>query len=467
MKTYDFVSIGGGSAGFNAARVARSKGLKTAIIDGAKDLGGLCILRGCMPSKTLLWATEILHRAQKGKLFGLDIPVAKANAKAMQKRKRKIIGEFASFRTEQLQSGRFDLYRNHARFLSPEVLELDDGTQIRSKHFMIATGSRVSEPPIPGLRESGYWTSDDILDLQRYPESIIVLGGGIVACELAQYLSRVGTKVTLIQRSPTLLKGFSAEAGNTLKSAMEKEGMRVFTHTEQLAISSEKGKLRVRFLDKNTGRKRSVSAERLLNALGREPAIQGLALDKAGVECEATGRIKTNRWQQTSQKHIYAGGDVSGPHDIVHLAVAQGELAAKHATGGKKLKPVSELPLLKVAFTAPAIASVGLNEREATEMNIPWEVASYPFNDHGKSILMDEMFGYVKVIAHRKTGQLLGAEIVGPEAGEMIHCFTVPLTSKLTVYDMLASPWYHPTLTEIVTYPLEELAERIQSKPSR
>lgn len=461
MKTYDFIALGGGSAGFNGARVAHSLGQKVALVDGARELGGLCILRGCMPSKTLLWSTEILHLAQKAKSFGLRIPTAQVDLPALQARKRRIIGEFAAFRAEQLASGKYDLYRSQARFLDPHTLELDDGRQLRGQTFLIATGSRVSVPAVPGLPETPFWTSDDVLALEQVPPSVIVLGGGIVACELAQYLRRIGSRVTQIQRSPQILKETSPETGAVVAQAFRDEGIELFTDTQLEQVAPGGRDIAVRFVERATGKIRTVRARHLLNALGREPLTSELDLDTAGVKLTASGRIRTNRWQQTSQPHIYAGGDVCGPHDIVHLAVAQGELAARHAAGQRGLKPVASLPLLSVVFTSPAVARLGASERELSEQGKPFLRASYPFNDHGKSILMDANYGYVKILAEPQRGRLLGAEIVGPDAGELIHCLAGPLAMRATVFDLLRAPWYHPTLAEILTYPLEEIAEQV------
>ena len=160
--------------------------------------------------------------------------------------------------------------------------------------------------------------------------------------------------------------------------------------------------------------------------------------------------------------HIYAAGDCSGPHEIVHVAIQQGELAARHAAGAKQLKPVDWSLLLNVVFTDPQLATIGRLERELSERSLPYLSASYPFNDHGKSILMDANYGYVKVIAEPRRGRILGAEIVGKDAGELIHAFSGPLAMKATVFDLLRAPWYHPTLAEIITYPLEELAGKIK-----
>ena len=461
-KTYDFLVIGGGSAGFNAARVAVSLGLKTAIVDGAQELGGLCILRGCMPSKTLLYMTEVLHLAQQGRTFGLKIPSARADMKAMHARKKKIIREFASYREEALASGQFDLIRAYARFIDPHTLALSDGRTVRARHVLLCTGSKVSVPPIPGLAASSFWTSDEVLDLDFSPKSVIVLGGGIVACELAQFLHRIGTRVTLIQRSAQLLREYSAQAAAVIEKALREEGIEIFTDTSIERITRDKRGVRVRF--RHGGKTRTRRAAHVFNALGREPNTGALNLAAAGIKTRVNGQVIINRWQQSSAPHIYAAGDCSGPHEIVHTAILQGELAARHAAKVKKLKPVDWSQLLSVVFTDPPLATLGRLERELDASSEPYLVASYPFNDHGKSILMEANYGYVKVIAEPKRGRILGAEIVGPQAGEIIHAFSGPLALRATVFDLLRAPWYHPTLAEIVTYPLEEIAEKIAAR---
>jgi pyruvate/2-oxoglutarate dehydrogenase complex dihydrolipoamide dehydrogenase (E3) component len=459
MKTYDFVALGGGSAGFNAARVAAGLGLRTAVIDGARDLGGLCILRGCMPSKTLLYMADVLHLAQQGKTFGLRIPSARADMKAIHARKKQIIGEFAAYRVKALTAGKFDLIRRQARFLDPHTLQLADGRKVRGKHFLIGTGSRVATPPVPGLHEAQCWTSDDVLDLDFIPKSVIVLGGGIVACELSQFLHRIGAKVTLVQRSPNILRDHSEAASTVVQQAFRDEGIALFAGTQLEQVTRNRRGYAVTF--RHRGKKVVRRAAHLFNALGRRPNTAGLGLEAAGVKARPNGQILINRWQQTSAPHIYAAGDCSGPAEIVHIAIQQGELAARHAAGVKRLKPVDYSLLLNVVFTDPQLATIGRLERELVAAGTPHLTASYPFDDHGKSILMEAKHGYVKVIAEPKRGRILGAEIVGRDAGELIHAFSGPLAMQATVFDLLRAPWYHPTLAEIITYPLEEIAERI------
>jgi pyruvate/2-oxoglutarate dehydrogenase complex dihydrolipoamide dehydrogenase (E3) component len=381
--------------------------------------------------------------------------------KALHARKKKIVGEFADHRVGQLEAGKYDLYRSQAHFVDPHTVELADGTLLCGKRFIVATGSRVSVPLVPGLADTPFWTSDDVLELAHIPESVIALGGGIVACELAQFLHRIGSRVVLIQRSPHILRDHSPEASAVIQQAFRDEGIELFTDTKVVRVSGDARGVSVAFEDRVSGRRVTRRARHLFNALGREPNTAGLALAAAGVKITPEGRVAVNRWQQTNQPHIYAGGDVCGPHDIVHLAVAQGELAARHAFGIKGLRPIDESLLLNVVFTDPQLATIGRLEHDLTTRGAPFLSARYPFNDHGKSILMDANYGYVKVLAEPRRGRILGAEIVGPSAGELIHCFSAPLVLHATVFDLLRAPWYHPTLAEIVTYPLEEIAEQV------
>jgi pyruvate/2-oxoglutarate dehydrogenase complex dihydrolipoamide dehydrogenase (E3) component len=461
MKTYDFICIGGGSAGFNAARVAAGLGLKVAVIDGARQLGGLCILRGCMPSKTLLYTAEILHHAQHAARFGLRVRGARADMPAVHARKQRIIAGFARHRQQALAAGKFDLYRADARFTGPHTVELSDGRQLRGQHFLVGTGSKVSVPPVPGLADLKCWTSDDVLDIDFVPKSVLVLGGGIVACELAQFLNRIGTRVTLVQRSAHVLRDHSEAASDVVQQAFVDEGIELFAGTQIQQIAQDKKGVTASFL--HDGRKIVRRAAHCFNALGREPNTAGLGLAAAGVKTRPDGRIVINRWQQTSAPHIYAAGDCSGPADIVHIAVAQGELAARHAAGVHGLKPVDFSLLLNVVFTDPQLATIGALERDLQKRGVKYLSASYPFNDHGKSILMEANYGYVKVLAEPSRGRILGAEIVGKDAGELIHCFSGPLAMRATAHDLLRAPWYHPTLAEIITYPLEELADKIRN----
>jgi pyruvate/2-oxoglutarate dehydrogenase complex dihydrolipoamide dehydrogenase (E3) component len=460
MEPFDVIVIGGGSAGYAAARTARETAERVAIVDSSAELGGLCILRGCMPSKTLIYSAEVMHLAEKGKLFGLDIPSVKADMPEMHARKIRMIDDFKSYRQEQLASDRFTLFRERGRFTGPATFKLEEsGTELTAKAFIVCTGSVVNYPPIPGLRLEEIWTSDDVLDLDFLPESVIVLGGGVVACELAQFLNRIGSKVTQIQRSPHILKEESNEAAEVIMKAFREEGIRLFTGTHLLkeVLKKEDG-FEVHFANENGDH--TVSAHYVVNALGRRPATDGLGLPEAGVTLNPDGKIRVNTMQQTENPRIYAAGDVCGPFEIVHLAIMQGETAARHATG-RPAEPVNLDTRTSVVFTDPQVASAGIPLREARERGLDIVVADYPFDDHGKSILMEAKAGYVKVWADRSSGRVIGAECIGKDAGELIHAMAVAVSLKATAADLLKVHWYHPTLSEIWSYPLEDIVEEL------
>ncbi|MCZ6671859.1 MAG: FAD-dependent oxidoreductase [Verrucomicrobia bacterium] len=455
---FDFLVVGGGSAGYAAARTAREAVDRVAIVDSSEELGGLCILRGCMPSKTLIYSAEVLQHAKHGKLFGLDISNAKVDMPVLHKRKVDTIGEFADYRVEGLESDKFTLFRNRAEFTGPNSVRLDDGRELTADKILISTGSVVQVPSIPGLRElEGVWTSDEVLDLDFLPESVIVLGGGIVASELTQYLNRIGSKIIQIQRSEHILKEVSQEASSVLEKVFREEGVELHTGTRINSISKTDDGYKVVF--EKAGETVIRKAQHLFNALGRVPNTHGLNLEAAGINTRRSGHIKTGPYNQTDNPNVYAAGDVAGPVEIVHVAIIQGEAAAKHATGRKVREP-SDWNFLGVIFTDPQIALAGKNEAMLKAEGIDFVSADYPWDDHGRSILMEAKNGYVRAFADR-SGTILGAEIVGKDAGELIHAFSVAISLKATVVDLLNTPWYHPTLSEMVTYPLEDIADQL------
>lgn len=455
MLTFDFVVLGGGSAGYAAARTYHELGGgSVAVVDGARELGGLCILRGCMPSKALLASAEVLQRAREAAAFGLIIDGARPDLAALRARKRRLIDDFASYRQGQLADGRFTLLRNSGRLVDPHTLELDDGRRVRFRSLLVATGSVIATPPLPGLAETPHWTSDDVLDLPELPESVVVLGGGIVACELAQFLQRMGVRTTLVQRSPRILKETSPEAAAAVTAAFRAEGMEVITGTRVTRIHGDDAGVAVAF--EKDGRPMEVRGNRLFQALGRRPATADLGLNAAGVKVADSGHIITDSHQRTSQPHIFAAGDCAGPLEIVHIAIQQGEIAARTLLG-KPARPVDYDRQLQVVFTDPGVAFCGRREPELQAAGIEFAVAEYPFADHGKSMVLEATHGHVRVWAERGSGRLLAAECVGREAGELIHPLAVGVALDLTAEDLMRAPWYHPTLAEIWTYPLEEL----------
>jgi pyruvate/2-oxoglutarate dehydrogenase complex dihydrolipoamide dehydrogenase (E3) component len=241
--------------------------------------------------------------------------------------------------------------------------------------------------------------------------------------------------------------------------------MRVYTGTDLVEVKKLGQNKSVVF--EQEGKRVTVAAEEILYALGRRPAIEGLGLEKAGLELKGKA-VAINTRLQTAQPHIFAVGDVSGPYEVVHTAITQGEAAARNAWkvvhGKTDLEEVDYRLHMEVIFTSPEVASVGLSEKQAKQKNIAVKAAKYPFSDHGKSMIMGAMDGFVKVVADANTGEILGAQIVGPHASDLIHEFVVAMHFKSTVHEFLKIPHYHPTLAEIVTYPVEELADQISRK---
>jgi pyruvate/2-oxoglutarate dehydrogenase complex dihydrolipoamide dehydrogenase (E3) component len=464
---YDVAVLGAGSGGFAAARTAAAAGLKTVVVEGGREVGGLCILRGCMPSKALLYAAEVRHLARMGKTWGMRIPKVQFDFKQVMARKDRMIEDFASYRRKQLENAKFTFLRANAWFedshtvaLCPLEKKRGTPTRIRARHFVISTGSIVSPPPLPQLAEVGYITSDLALTLKKLPKSLIILGGGAIACELAQFFARFDVKVTMIQRGPQILKEFDADAANVIETVLRREGIQLFTATQLLdAARTPKGKS-VTF--DHRGPKVRVQAEEILYCLGRVPNTAGLGLEEIGIKLDGT-RIVANSGMQTSLPHIYAAGDCTGPHEIVHIAIQQGEIAARNIVNPRRRLKTDYRLLTSVMFTDPQVAFVGLTEKAAKARKIPYLAASYPFADHGKSLIMEALDGFVKLLANPKTGEILGGTCVGPLGGELIHEINAAMTKRMTVHELAVMPHYHPTLAEIWTYPAEELTEQIRA----
>jgi pyruvate/2-oxoglutarate dehydrogenase complex dihydrolipoamide dehydrogenase (E3) component len=478
MKRFDFdvAVIGGGSGGYAAARTAAGAGLKTVVIEGGNEVGGLCILRGCMPTKALLYAAEVLHLASHPEPWGIRAGKTGFDFKKVMARKNALIRDFADYRVQQLNAGKFKFIRANARFVDAHTVELNpfrgsgresapsnqsrltSAATLTAKHFVIATGSTVAPAPLPQLDAVGFINSDDALALKRLPRSLIILGGGAIACEFAQFFARFGVKISLIQRSGRVLKEFDADAGMEIEKVFRREGIRVFTGTK-LLDAKRQGKLKTVSFEQN-GKIISVAAEEILFALGRVPNTASLELENAGVKTEQ-GRIVANDRMQTSAPHIYAAGDCTGPHEIVHIAIQQGETAAHNIVNPKSPRRMDYRLLISVVFTEPQVAFVGLTEKEAAARGIKLLAASYPFNDHGKSLIMEAKDGFVKLLANPRSGEILGGACVGPVGGELIHEIVAAMAKRMTVHELAAMPHYHPTLAEIWTYPAEELAEKI------
>jgi pyruvate/2-oxoglutarate dehydrogenase complex dihydrolipoamide dehydrogenase (E3) component len=456
---YDLAIIGGGSGGYAAARTAAGEGLNTVVIEGGKEVGGLCILRGCMPTKALLYAAEVMHLATHAAPWGIRAEEVSFNFAQVMARKNALIKDFANFREQQLRGGKFKLIRAMAHFTDRHTVALSTGQLLTAANFIIATGSVIAPHPLPQLRELDCLTSDTAVELERLPKSLIVLGGGAVAVEFAQFFARFGVRVNLIQRSSHVLHEFDEDAAGELETVFRREGIALRTGTKLLDARRVGPHKEVVF--RHGGQTQRVQAEEVFYALGRVPNIHALGLGKIGVVVEYE-RIVSDERMQTSVPHIYAAGDCTGLHEIVHIAIQQGEIAAHNVAHPGRPKKMDYRLLTEIIFTEPQLAIVGLTEKRAQVENVSYEVAKYPFNDHGKSLILEAKDGFVKLLAHPLTGEVLGGCCVGPVGGELIHEIVAAMYKRMTVHELAAMPHYHPTLAEIWTYPAEELAARIR-----
>jgi pyruvate/2-oxoglutarate dehydrogenase complex dihydrolipoamide dehydrogenase (E3) component len=452
-RRHDLVVIGAGSAGYAAARTARDFGCDAALVDHG-PLGGLCILKGCMPSKALLASSDALYDAREARELGIGTGRVTADAPFIVGRKRRLVHEFAEYRIEGIES--FPLYRGAARFLSASQVAVGDDVVLESSRFVVATGSTITPPVLPGLQETGYVDSDGVLELETIPRSAIVLGGGYTACELGQYLSRMGSRTTMLIRSNHLLTQSDDDIGVTLTECFRAEGIEVLTGTALLRASLRKGKKAVEF--SRDGATHEVEAEEIFYALGRTPNVAGLELEKAGVACHPVDGVKVDATLRTSNPCIFAVGDVTGEYMLVHVAIYQGEVAARNACLHAREEADYRLSSAYAVFCDPQVASAGMTEKALQGEDAAYVRGRYDFAEHGKAQCLGKTKGFVKMMADATTGRILGAAAIGPQASELIHEIIVAMTFGATVAQLMRIPHLHPTLAEIWTYPAEECA---------
>jgi pyruvate/2-oxoglutarate dehydrogenase complex dihydrolipoamide dehydrogenase (E3) component len=452
------IVIGAGSGGYAAARTARDLGATVAFVDPG-PLGGLCILRGCMPSKTLIATGDLMQAIRESGHLAVQTGAPKVDYAKLAARKRELVGGWADYRKAGIET--FPVFTGAAFFESPTTLRIGDQL-LEGRRFVIGTGSRIAPPAIPGLAEAGYLDSDQALDLEAPPKSLIVLGGGYVASELGQFFHRVGVATTMVLRAAHLLSGEDHDVGEALTGYLRAEGMRIETKASVRQVSvREDGMKVVHFV--RDGVEHTVAAEQIFYALGRIPNVDGLGLENAGVTYREITGIGIDDTLRTSNPNIFAVGDVTGRYQLVHVAIQQGEIAGRNAVTGGRERADYRLTRTHTVFTDPQVAIVGVTERELKAAGTPYLSASYPFDDHGKAVALGRTKGFVKMLASPTDGTILGAAIVGPEASDLIEPLIVAMSFNATAEQYAKIPHLHPTLVEILTYPAEEIAEQINA----
>ena len=452
------VVVGAGSGGFAAARTARDMGADVALVDHG-PLGGLCILRGCMPSKTLIASSDAAQDMRDAAELGIHAGDITIDFPHIMRRKAELIKEFADYRIEGIET--FALYSGDARFISPRELQIDDDAIVEADKFLIATGSRVAPASaVHGLEETGYIDSDGALELRELPKSLIVLGGGYIGCELGQFFARMGVKTSIVLRSAHLLSGEDHDIGNALTDYYRQEGIDVHTGTQIMRVTAREGN-KVVHVVKN-GVEGDLQAHELLYCLGRVPNFSGLNLDAAQVKCHAITGIEVDETMRTCNPDIFAIGDVAGKHMLVHVAIYEGEIAARNALTDGNEKADYSLQKTHTVFSDPQVAVVGRTERELQTQGIAYVKGSYDFAEHGKAQCINKTKGFVKIMGAADTGEILGAAILGAHGSDLIHEMIVAMRYKATVKEFMMIPHLHPTMAEIWTYPAEECAAKLQ-----
>ncbi len=440
---YDLIVIGSGSGGNVTAEQAARAGKKVAVIE-MDTIGGECPNYGCVPTKALLEAAETYENIKRGAEFGIkakvsvDYPAVRRWKRAAVKRTGTTDGE------EFFASQGIKVIRGHAHFLSPWTVSVN-GKRYSARNFLLATGTRPVAPPIPGLADVGHISFREAIELQAPPSSLFVIGGGAIGCEFAQLFNTFGTKVHLVDIAPRLIPLEDSEVGELLAALFEARGIAVQTGVKVTRVT-KKGKLKVVHFEKD-GVAHQAAVEEILVAAGMAPNTD-MGLENAGVRYNRGGII-TNRRMQTSAKHIYAAGDVVGPYRFTHTAAYQSRIAAHNLLHRSKPRTADYRAIPRCVFVEPEVACVGLTEQQLKEKGIKFHVGAAPISVIGRSNTSGHDSGFVKVLADKR-GVLLGASIVSPRAGEMIHELTLAIQYRMTARQVAETIHAFPTWSETV-----------------
>ena len=452
MKKYDLISIGTGSAmSVVEAMIQENPKIRVAVID-KDEPGGICLTRGCIPSKLLLYPADLVRTVEKARTFGIDSEIKKIDFKKVMERMRSIIyRDINHIRQVLSQSKNVDYYPEAAEFVAPYTLKVGKET-ITAKMIVLGTGSKPTVPPIKGIDETGYLTSDTILKISELPESIIIVGGGYIAAEYSHFLSSMGAKVTVIGRNPQFIPEEEPEVSALAKRELGKHVTIYVNHEVREAKVTSEGKKKLVAVNRETGETLEVTADEILVATGRGPLSDIVHPEKGGIKTDGHGWIIVNAYLETSQPNVWALGDATGKYLFKH--VANYESAVVYYNAGLKRNVKADYHAVPHAvFTYPEIAAVGVGEKEAIEKYGADKllIGFYRYEDTAKGETMDAKDYFVKVIVERGTMKILGAHIIGPYASVLIHeiipLMYAPEQSAKPILDWMH---IHPALSEVV-----------------
>lgn len=456
MYSYDLVIIGAGPAGLDGALKAAKLGLKTAIIEKDK-VGGTCLNRGCIPTKALLHASEVLHSAKNSEEFGLVIPEVGYNPEKLHEYKEKVVSTLRKGSQMSLKKAGVTVFSGTATIKDPHKISItgEEEIEISAENILIASGSTPAVPPIAGRDLPGVLTSDDLLEGPAADyQSITIIGGGVIGAEFATYFSNLGRRVVLVEAADRILPGFDKDISSNLSMLFGRDGVKVFTGAMVEKIEKD-GENLVCFFAQGE-QTQSVSSEAVLIATGRKPFTDGLFPEDLGIETER-GRIVTDKDFRTSVKNIYAVGDVSSAIQLAHYASAQAVCAVEIIAGLSPSVRLDAVP--SCVYTDPEIATVGLDEEAANAAGISVKVGKFLLTGYGKSLIEKSKRSFIKVIAEQQTGKILGAQLMCARATDLIGEFSQAIVLGHTAAEMQSIIRPHPTHAEAITEALRALEE--------
>jgi mercuric reductase len=453
-ETFDLVILGSGSTAFAAALKAAELG-KTAVMTESRTVGGTCVNRGCLPSKNLIEAARIYWEAQHPRFPGLGGKKLDLDFKALVRGKDEVIHDYRGRKYESIlaDSDKVKLYQGQATLVDPHTVQLD-GRSLRGEQVLVATGSRPLIPAIPGLADVPYLTSDllttdESIELFDQPRSLIVVGGGYIGLELGQMFHRLGTEVTILQRSERILAGYEPEVSIALHDALRDEGIDLRTNANITGIRAEDGGLTAVLGE--DGRAGTVHAARILVATNRVPNTDKIGLDRAGVALDEHGFVNVNDELRTGVPHIWAAGDVIGTQTESQMATPvgahDGNIAAGNALGGEPRK-VNHHVIPRTIFTDPQVAVVGLTDEEANQRGFVCRCNTVSMHHVPRAGAVRDERGIIKMVIEAETGKVLGVSMVGRDAGEVIHEAAMGMRLGATVHDFIDMIHVYPTMAE-------------------
>lgn len=450
---FDLIVLGSGGGGSTGAHHASAVlGKKVAIVE--KDtVGGECPNFACVPTKALLLAAETYETVVRAGDFGVNTGKVMVDYQAVKRWKNLVVSRTDAQHGQQVfKSEHIKLVKGEARFLSPYEIAVGD-QRYKAHRFLIATGTTVAIPPIPGLKEAGFVTFKEAVNFDKLPASIFILGGGPVGCEFAQIFTAFGVKVMIADLLPRLLAREDAEVGNFVEALFKNRGIKVLTNTAVAEVEKKDDEKIIHYT--TNGLRHQATVEEILIATGKIPVVD-LGLEAAGVKFDKHG-VKVNQFLQTSQPHIYAAGDVVGPYLFTHTAEYQSFLAARNAFSYRKEKADYRV-VPRCVFISPEVASVGITEEDSREKKIPVKKGITPIAVLGRANTENTPDGFVKVLTDRDE-TIIGAAVVSPRAGEVIHELALAIKLRAKAADLASMIHAYPTYSEAVKIACGQLEE--------